>query len=82
MIKKAETLEAIHTERVSVSKTLSEAHTFDISQAITEGSFATRSKDQTLFFTLLANRPSPEISSTINESRNCKSDNHMKFVAS
>lgn len=34
--------------------------TFDISQAITEGFFETRSKEKTLFFTLLAILASPE----------------------
>lgn len=75
-------LKAIHIARNSISKTPSEAHTFDMSQAITEGSCATRSKDQTLFFTLLASRASPEISWTTNESRNCKNDKNMKSVAS
>ena len=34
-------------------------HTFDMSQAITEGSFETRSKENTLFFTFFARRASP-----------------------
>lgn len=36
-----------------------EGHTFDISQATTEGSVETRSKEKTLFFTLLASCASP-----------------------
>lgn len=37
------------------------AHTFDISQEITEGSFEMRSKEKTLFFTFFARRASPAI---------------------
>lgn len=36
------------------------ALTFDMSQAITEGSFETRSKEKTLFFTFFARRASPD----------------------
>ncbi len=36
------------------------AHTLDMSQAITEGSFETRSKENTLFFTFLARRAFPD----------------------
>lgn len=37
------------------------ALTFDISQAITEGSFETRSNEKTLFFTFFERRASPVI---------------------
>lgn len=43
---------------------MEEKHTFDISHAITDGSFETRSKEKTLFLTFLARRASPEKSST------------------
>ena len=36
------------------------ARTFDISQAITEGSFETRSKEKTWFLTFFERRASPE----------------------
>lgn len=36
-------------------------HTFDMSQAITEGSLDTRSMEKTLFFTFFARRASPGI---------------------
>lgn len=38
---------------------LKKPHTFDISQAITEGSLDTRSKEKTLLFTFFARRASP-----------------------
>lgn len=40
---------------------MKEGLTFDISQAITEGSFETRSIEKTLFFTFFARRASPVI---------------------
>lgn len=36
------------------------SHTLDMSHAITEGSFETRSRENTLFFTFFARRASPD----------------------
>lgn len=38
---------------------LNKAHTCDLSQEATKGSFETRSKEMTLFFTFLARHASP-----------------------
>lgn len=58
-------------------------HTLDISQAITEGFFETRSKEKTLFFTLFAifAQPQPKSATTKEELRD-KSQFMMELTGS
>lgn len=48
-------------KRITQLKAQKKAHTFDMSQEITEGSLEMRSKEKTLFFTFFARRASPGI---------------------